>query len=164
MTSSRPSSRSKADLVAVHGEAKAIDARQPDAEELADPVASGRDEVLHRKRREDVKERKLPSRTTAGRPNTGRPFPLWAWYGPMAFMGLGFGLMAERRPFGEGVLLHPLMLFFVAVGIALLALRVALKRPVPEVIPDRALMRGCALGLAMFLAGNFLASHFLQQG
>lgn len=111
-----------------------------------------------------MKERKLPSRTTAGRPNTGRPFPLWAWYGPMAFAGFCFGLIGERRPLGEGVLLHPLILFFVAAGIALLVLRVALKRPVPEVIPDRALMRGCALGLAMFLAGNYIVSHFLQQG
>ena len=42
------------ELVAVHGEAKSIDAREPVAEELADPVASGRGEILHRKGREDV--------------------------------------------------------------------------------------------------------------
>jgi hypothetical protein len=29
------------------------------------------------------------------------------------------------------------------------------------VIPDRALMLGCALGLAMFLTGNFVTAHGL---
>jgi hypothetical protein len=51
--------------------------------------------------------------------------------------------------------------FCILVGLALLALRFILGRPVPEVIPDRALMLGCALGLAMFLVGNFLAAHGL---
>jgi hypothetical protein len=37
----------------------------------------------------------------------------------------------------------------------------ALARPVPEVIPDRALMLGCVLGLAAFLAGNFMATRLL---
>jgi hypothetical protein len=36
-----------------------------------------------------------------------------------------------------------------------------MARPVPEVIADRALMLGCVLGLAMFLAGNFGAAHVL---
>ena len=82
----------------------------------------------------------------------------------MAFVGFGFGLIGERRPLGEGVLLHPLILFFVLSGIALLVRRVVLKRPVPEAIHDRALMRGCALGLAMFLAGSYTASHFMPNG
>ena len=43
--------------------------------------------------------------------------------------------------------------------VGLLVLRVVLARPVPEVIPDRALMLGCVLGLATFLAGNFVAAH-----
>jgi hypothetical protein len=51
--------------------------------------------------------------------------------------------------------------FFILVGLALLALRVILARPVPEVIPDRALMLGCVLGLAMFLIGNFVTSRGL---
>lgn len=80
----------------------------------------------------------------------------------MGLAGFGFGLFAERRPFGNDVLLHPLIVFFIVAGLALLVLRVVLKRPVPETIPDRALMLGCALGLAMFLAGNYAASHLLQ--
>ena len=81
------------------------------------------------------------------------------WYALMALGGFGFGLFADRRPFGDGILVHPLVLFFVLVGLGLLALRMALARPVPEVISDRALMLGCVLGLAMFLAGNFVAAH-----
>ena len=46
-------------------------------------------------------------------------------------------------------------------GLCLLALRMALARPVPEVIPDRTLMLGCVLGLATFLAGNFVAARLL---
>jgi hypothetical protein len=54
---------------------------------------------------------------------------------------------------------HPLVAYFIVVGIALLVLRVALARPVPEVIPERALLYGCFAGLAAFLAGNFATAH-----
>ena len=63
--------------------------------------------------------------------------------------------------FGDDIFAHPLSVFFILVGLSLLALRVILARPVPEVIPDRALMLGCALGLAMFLTGNFVTAHGL---
>jgi hypothetical protein len=79
----------------------------------------------------------------------------------MAISGFGFGLLAERRPFGEGILVHPLVVFFALAGLGLLALRMALARPVPDVIPDRMLMLGCVLGLATFLAGNFVAARLL---
>jgi len=105
-----------------------------------------------------VKQRKLPQ-SGAGRSVAGRPFAVRAWYALMPLAGFGFGLFAERRPFGDGILVHPLVLFFVVVGLGLLVLRMALARPVPEVISDRALMLGCVLGLAMFLAGNFVAAH-----
>jgi hypothetical protein len=107
-----------------------------------------------------VTERKLPQ-NTADRPAAGRPFAARAWYGLVALAGFGFGLFADRRPFGDDILAHPLVVFFVLVGLALLVLRAVLARPVPEVIPDRALMLGCVLGLAMFLAGNFAAAHML---
>ena len=83
------------------------------------------------------------------------------WYGLMGIAGFGFGLFADRRPFGDDVFAHPLSVFFILVGLALLALRVILARPVPDVIPDRALMLGCVLGLAMFLTGNFVTSRGL---
>jgi hypothetical protein len=97
----------------------------------------------------------------AGRSSAGSPRAREVWYGLMALAGFGFGLLAERRPFGEGILVHPLVVFFVLAGSCLLALRMALARPVPDVIPDRALMLGCVIGLATFLAGNFVATHAL---
>jgi len=53
------------------------------------------------------------------------------------------------------------VVFLALAGLCLLALRMALARPVPEVIPDRTLMLGCVLGLATFLAGNFVAARLL---
>ena len=76
----------------------------------------------------------------------------------MGLVGFGFGSLADRRPFGEDILVHPLVMFFILVGLALMALRVLLARPVPEVISDRALLVGCAVGLALFLAGNFAST------
>jgi len=79
----------------------------------------------------------------------------------MVLGGLAFGLGAERRPFGDDVLAHPLVVYFAAVGIALIVLRIAYARPVPDIIPERALLIGCVAGLAAFLAGNFTAAHLI---
>jgi hypothetical protein len=86
------------------------------------------------------------------------------WYAAMALGGFAFGLFAERRPFGGDVLLHPLVLFFAAAGLGLLVLRAALARPVPQIIPERALLFGCFAGLAAFLAGNWFVVHLLLHG
>jgi peptidoglycan/LPS O-acetylase OafA/YrhL len=79
------------------------------------------------------------------------------WFGLMSIAGMAFGTYADKRPFADDILEHPLVILFVAVGAALLALRVALRRPVPEIIPDRLLLAGCLVGLAAFLIGNWLA-------
>ena len=79
----------------------------------------------------------------------------------MAVGGFCFGLTAERWLFGDGFFAHPLVAFFILVGVGLLILRVALARPVPEVISERALLLGCAAGLAMFVLGNWLGVHVL---
>jgi hypothetical protein len=79
----------------------------------------------------------------------------------MVLGGLAFGLFADRRPFGDDVLAHPLAVFFIAVAAGLLILRVAAQRPVPELIPDRMLLFGCFAGLAAFLVGNWVGSHVL---
>ena len=81
------------------------------------------------------------------------------WYGLMAAGGLGFGSLGDRRLLGTDVLAHPFVLFFIAVGMALLVMRVACARPVPELIPERALFLGCLLGGALFLVGNWAAAH-----
>ena len=83
------------------------------------------------------------------------------WFGLMALGGFAFGLTAERRPFGDDVLAHPLLVFFVAAGVALLALRLVTAQPVPKLIPERMLVIGCLAGVAAFLAGNWIGVHLL---
>lgn len=106
----------------------------------------------------EPRSRRIP---TGGRDHPGRPIAFILWYGLMAAGGLGFGTIGDRRPLGEGFLFHPLVMFFLTVGIALLALRIVLARPVPKIISDRALVFGCVVGLAAFLAGNFLGTYLL---
>jgi hypothetical protein len=85
---------------------------------------------------------------------------LW-WYGLMIAGGFLFGLLGDRRPFGRDMLAHPLIVFFAIAAAALLVLRIALARPVPELIPERPLIAGCLLGAGAFLAGNFIATRLL---
>ena len=75
--------------------------------------------------------------------------------------GFAFGLVADRRPFGETFLAHPIVVFAAIAGAGLLILRVVLGRPVPEVIPERALVVGFLLGIAAFLAGNWIGVHLI---
>jgi hypothetical protein len=49
--------------------------------------------------------------------------------------------------------------FFVVVAVGLIVLRIARSRPVPELIPERALVIGCFVGGAAFLIGNWLAAR-----
>lgn len=90
------------------------------------------------------------------RPLAGRARLLW--YVLMCAGGLAFGLLGDRRPFGTGVLAHPVVVFFGIAGAALLILRVAIARPVPELIPERVLLLGCLAGAAAYLAANWIAT------
>jgi hypothetical protein len=85
------------------------------------------------------------------------------WYGAIAIAGLGFGLIGERRPFGEDILAHPVVIYFAAIAVGLLVLGLVSRRPVPQLIPERALARGCAAGIVMFLVGNFIAAHLIGR-
>jgi hypothetical protein len=85
------------------------------------------------------------------------------WYALMALGGFGFGLLAERRPFGQDVLAHPLVVYFIVVGFALLVLRVVRAQPVPRIIPERTLLLGCVFGMAAFLVGNFTMVHLIAS-
>jgi hypothetical protein len=98
-------------------------------------------------------ERPLPG-------TTARQVLAW-WYGLMALVGFGFGLLGERRPFGSDVLAHPLIVFYAAVAIGLIVLRAVLQRPVPELIPERALLAGCIIGAAAYLLANFGSTRLL---
>ena len=85
------------------------------------------------------------------------------WYGLMAAGGVAFGLVGDRRPLGTDVLAHPFVLFFLVVTISLIVLRIARARPVPELIPERALLIGCLAGGAAFLIGNWVATHVVAR-
>jgi hypothetical protein len=75
--------------------------------------------------------------------------------------GFAFGLFADRRPFGETFYGQPVVVFAALSGVGLLLLRVVLRRPVPEVIPERAMVVGFFLGIAAFLAGNWIGVHLI---
>ncbi len=79
----------------------------------------------------------------------------------MSAAGVLFGVYADKRPFGDDVLEHPLVIFFAVVALALLVVRFVARRPVPELIPDRLLLFGCFVGLAAFLIGNWLAVNLI---
>ena len=83
------------------------------------------------------------------------------WRLAMIAGGFAFGLFADRRPFGETFLGHPIVVFGAHRGIGLLVLRVVLRRPVPEVIPERAIVVGFFLGIAAFLVGNWIGVHLI---
>src|SRR5437867_1469760 len=102
------------------------------------------------------------SRASAQARAPGSPRVQRIWLGLMALGGLGFGLIAERRPFGGDVFAHPLVVFFIVAGVTLLGLRVALQRPVPEVISERSLLLGCFAGAVAFLLGNWFGVHVLR--
>src|SRR5690349_4134691 len=84
------------------------------------------------------------------------------WYGTICVAGLGFGLLGERRPFGQNILAHPFIVYAFVVAASLLVFRVVRRRPVPELIPERALGLGCAAGVGLFLAGNFIVAHLVR--
>ena len=85
------------------------------------------------------------------------------WHGAVCIEGLGFGLLGERRPLGQSILAHPFNVYACVVAACLLVIRVVRQRPVPDLIPERALGLGCAAGVALFLAGNFIAAHLVGR-
>ena len=124
-------------------------------------MAPRRDQILRREGRNDVSRTRPTSasaKIVSGAPS--RRALTW-WFGLMVLGGLAFGLASERRPFGDAFLAHPLAIFFLIVGAALLILRVALRKPVPNILPERILVFGCLLGVAMFLAGNWIDTHLM---
>jgi hypothetical protein len=83
------------------------------------------------------------------------------WYALMVLGGLGFGLIGDRRPFGNDLLAHPVAVFFVVAAGGLLLLRIALARPVPDLLPERAMLAGCLIGGAAFLVGNWVSARLI---
>jgi hypothetical protein len=84
------------------------------------------------------------------------------WFGLMAAGGVGFGLYADERPFGSGVLAHPLVVFFALVTAGLLTLRLLHARPVLQLISASCLALGAAIGIACFFIGNWFGVNLIH--
>jgi len=74
---------------------------------------------------------------------------------------VAFGFIGKRRPFGQDMLAHPLVVYFALAAIGLLILPAVLARPVPEFILERTLLARCVLGEVTFLAGNWVSTHLV---
>lgn len=83
---------------------------------------------------------------------------LWPYL--CAIIGFGFGLIGDARPFGRDILAHPAIVMGVVIGLILIAARLLLKRPIPEVMSDMVMKFGFAVAIFTYLAGTFLASRF----
>ncbi len=91
------------------------------------------------------------------------PHLLTWWFGLIATGGVGFGLYANERPFGSGVLGHPLVVFFAFVLAGLLTLRFLHGRPVVELISARSLAAGAIIGIACFFIGNWFGINLVNM-
>ena len=80
------------------------------------------------------------------------------WLGGMALGGMVFGMYAAQRPFGDGIIKHPLFIFSVLGVLALLILRFAGERPL---VSDRALVAGVVIGAGAYLLGVWFGVSLL---
>src|SRR5215470_18399958 len=94
-----------------------------------------------------------PDRPDGPPPVPVSPHLLTWWFGLMALGGVGFGLFAQERPFGNGVLAYPLVVFFALVAAGLLTLRFLHARPVSQLISSWCLALGIAIGIVCFFIG-----------
>jgi hypothetical protein len=80
------------------------------------------------------------------------------WLGGMALGGMVFGMYAAQRPFGDGIIKHPLFIFSALGVVALLILRFAGDRPL---VSDRALVAGVVVGAGAYLLGLWFGVSLL---
>jgi hypothetical protein len=85
------------------------------------------------------------------------------WFGLMALGGVAFGLYADAHPFGNGVLAHPLTIFFALVIAGLLTLRFLHARPMLKLISAPALAIGAAIAIACFFLGNWFGVSLINM-
>ncbi len=91
------------------------------------------------------------------------PHLLTWWFGLVAAGGMGFGLYADERPFGNGVLAHPLVVFFACAVAGLLTLRFLHARPVLQLISARCLAAAAVIGIACFFIGNWFGVNLINM-
>jgi hypothetical protein len=89
------------------------------------------------------------------------PHILTWWFSLMAIGGLGLGIFAHDRPFGDGLLGHPLIVLFAVVAAILLTLRFLHARPLGELIPRASIALGCAIAVACYVLGDWFATNLM---
>ncbi len=99
--------------------------------------------------RQPLRRRPLTPQPQAWSPEAALRALSW-WLGGMALGGMVFGMYAAQRPFGDGLIKHPLFIFSVLGVVALLILRFAGDRPL---VSDRALIAGVVVGAGAYLLG-----------
>jgi hypothetical protein len=91
------------------------------------------------------------------------PHLLTWWFGLMAVGGLGFGAYAAERPFGNGVLAYPLVVFFAVVAAGLMTLRFLHVQPLLKLISAPSLAAGAAIAVACFFIGSWFGSNLIHM-
>ena len=91
------------------------------------------------------------------------PHLLTWWFGLMATGGVGFGLYADERPFGSGVLAHPLVIFAACVLAGLMTLRFLHARTVLQLISARSLAAGAVIAIACFFLGRWFGASLMHM-
>lgn len=104
-----------------------------------------------------------PERHDGPAPVPVSPHLLTWWFGLMAVGGLGFGAYADERLFGNGVLAHPLVVFFAVVAAGLMTLRFLHERPLLQLISAPRLAAGAVIGIACFFVGNWFGSNLIHM-
>jgi hypothetical protein len=90
------------------------------------------------------------------------PHLLTWWFGLMASGGVGFGVYADQRPFGAGVLAHPLVVFAACVLAGLLTLRFLHDRPMLQLISLRSFVAGVVIAVACYFLGRWFGAHLMH--
>jgi hypothetical protein len=102
------------------------------------------------------------------RPDGPPPVPVsqhlltW-WFGIVAVGGLGFGAYADQRPFGNGVLAHPLVVLFAFAAAGLLTLRFLHAKPLLQLISAPSLAAGAVIGIACFFIGKWFGVNLIHM-
>jgi hypothetical protein len=103
-----------------------------------------------------------PERPDGPPPVPVSPHLLTLWFGIMAAGGLGFGAYADQRPFGTGVLAHPLVVLFAFAAAGLLTLRSLHTKPLLQLISAQSLAAGAVIGIGCFFIGKWFGVSLIH--
>ena len=104
-----------------------------------------------------------PERPEGPPPVPVSPHLLTWWFGALAVGGLGSGAYADQRPFGNGLLAHPLVVLFAFVAAGLLTLRFLHDKPLLQLISAQRLAVGAVIGIACFFIGKWFGVNLIHM-